>query len=173
MRGHLIIVLCLGSVPAMHASAADVCCPSCGCRQPAHKICRLVCDTEKVTKVVYDCRCEDFCVPGPSCRCGSAPSSGCQGCANCPHHALWQPTSARIHTRKVLVKRELVEERPRYTWVIEEACRQCGHCSAPSEQPAAVRPAGQVVPASAAVPFEPPPDQRGAQGSLLPLLLGR
>ena len=50
---------------AASAQAGD-CCESCGCDASCCKVCRCVPSTKKVTKIEYDCECEDFCVPGPS-----------------------------------------------------------------------------------------------------------
>ena len=50
--------------------AAAPCCNGCGCHQPCtKKVCRLVCDTKTVSKNVYSCECEDFCLPGCSKKC--------------------------------------------------------------------------------------------------------
>src|SRR5262245_40515370 len=44
--------------------------PACG------KLCKLVCETKKLTAICYGCDCKDMCVPGPS-------RQGCKHCATC------------------------------------------------------------------------------------------
>lgn len=112
----------LASAP--RAEAGRFFCQHCGCRQNCKKVCHLKCEKKKETTVEYTCECEDFCVPGPSKKCGVKKEHACDG-----HHRtiLWQPTCARVHTRKKLVKKEVTKEVPDYKWVVEEYCCVCGH----------------------------------------------
>lgn len=109
---------------ATRAEAGRFFCHHCGCCQNCKKVCRLKCEKKKETTTEYTCECEDFCIPGPSKKCGVKTQCACDG-----HHRaiLWQPTCARVHTRKKLVKKEVTKEVPDYKWVVEEYCCACGH----------------------------------------------
>jgi hypothetical protein len=101
-------------------------CHHCGCDRNCKKVCRLECGTKKETKTEYAAECEDFCVPGHSKKCGVKIECDCDG----HHHrkVIWQPTCAKVHTRKKLVKKEVTKEVPDYKWVVEEYCCVCGQC---------------------------------------------
>lgn len=109
---------------ATRAEAGRFFCHHCGCCRNCKKICRLKCEKKEESKIEYVCECEDFCIPGPSKKCGVKTECDCDG-----HHRkiLWQPTCARVHTRKKLVKKEVTKEVPDYKWVVEEYCCVCGH----------------------------------------------
>ena len=112
-------------------------CDHCGCAAPCQKTCRLVCETKKVEITCWGCKCEDFCIPGPS-------KPGCKHCemvcedcdAGCdpngvhyqPHKFVWTewiPGCAKIHTRKKLMKKTITKTIPSYKWVVENLCPQC------------------------------------------------
>jgi len=98
-------------------------CCHCGRESGCQKVCRLVCETKEVTKVTYDCKCEDICVPGPSTR---TPACSCGSCDECGRKAyIWTPHCAQVKTRKVPVKREEKVLKPTYKWVVEYVCGQC------------------------------------------------
>ncbi|HJT33709.1 MAG TPA: hypothetical protein VJ783_16810 [Pirellulales bacterium] len=109
---------------AQDAWAGHLFCHRCGCHTKCKKICRLVCDTKKVTKTEYSCECEDFCVPGPSHKRGY--TCECDEHGHQHRKPIWQPTCAKVHTRKKLVKKEVTQEVPDYKWVVEEYCCICG-----------------------------------------------
>jgi hypothetical protein len=139
---------------AQTAAAGDCCC-SCGDNCGVRKVCRLKESTKKIEKVCYGCECEDYCLPGKSCRgclnventCddGCSDSCGCEsGCATCkvggkeskPWCCLewfdWKPSCAEVRTRKKLVKYVLTKEVPSWKWEVEEVCSGCcpsGGCS--------------------------------------------
>jgi len=77
-------------------------------RDEVRRHCRLVPDVKKVRKTVYECQEEYFCLP--PCRlpawCGLAEPAGC-------------PTCAEPYRRRLLVKKEVVEEQPSCKWVVE------------------------------------------------------
>ncbi len=101
-------------------------CKHCGCQRNCKKVCRLECGKKKETKTEYSAECEDFCVPGPSKKCGVKVE--CDGHGHHHRTILWQPTCAKVHTRKKLVKKEVTKEVPDYKWVVEEYCCVCGRC---------------------------------------------
>ncbi len=121
-----LAVLCLALagmiVPAWGKGHSG--CPECGGRR-VKKVCRLVCETKKETEVKYGCESEDFCVPGPSRRCGVRCEK--DECGHVHRDYVWQPSCAQIRTRKKLMKKEVTREVPSFKWVVEEVCRDCGH----------------------------------------------
>jgi hypothetical protein len=108
------------------AFAANTC-PQCGCCE-CKKCCRLVCEMKEVTKTHYCCKCEDFCVLGPSKRCTSCCSCNCGHCAEC--RSSWIPTAAYVKTKHVAEKKEEKIQKPTYRFVVEYVCPQCG-CASP------------------------------------------
>jgi hypothetical protein len=125
VRNHFVLSASALLLLAAWVEAAQMC-DHCGCQRNCKKICRLVCGKKKETKTVYMCECEDFCVPGHSKKCGVKIECDCDG----RHRTIiWQPTCARVRTRKKLVKDEVSKEVPDYKWVVEEYCCVCGHSS--------------------------------------------
>jgi hypothetical protein len=81
--------------------------------------------TEKeVTKVCWDYRCEQVCIPGRSIFCGTRCQRDDCGCWAC---WLWKPTCAEVITRHVPVKKEVQRKVPAVEWTVEERCCQCRH----------------------------------------------
>jgi hypothetical protein len=126
------------------AALAQSCCECCGCQASCQKVCRVVCEIKKVPKNVYDCECEDFCVPGPSEHCVEYDACGCK-------HHVFTPTCGCVRTRVKLVKTEEVTEKKVYKCVVQNMCCQCAQNSsaeaaslAGKDQP---RPSGNVLPA--------------------------
>jgi hypothetical protein len=114
------VVLFTTSVRAGHF------CHHCGCQRNCRKVCRLECGKKTEEKIEYEVECEDFCVPGRSRKCGVKIE-----CDSSGHHhrkIIWQPTCAKVYTRKTLVKKAVSKEVPDYKWVVEEYCCVCGHC---------------------------------------------
>ncbi len=112
------------------AWAQSCCCDHCGCDSSCRKVCRVVCETKKVPKVTYCCECEDFCVPGPSCR--------TKVCDECGHHKIiYTPTCGKVLTRKKLVRHEETEEKVVYKWVVETLCCDCCQRCAAADRAAA------------------------------------
>ncbi|HET6883482.1 MAG TPA: hypothetical protein VFI31_25245 [Pirellulales bacterium] len=102
---------------------AGIFCHHCGCQTRCKKVCRLVCEKKEEKKTAYSCECEDFCIPGPSKKCGVKVECDCNG-----HHRtiLWKPACAKVHTRKKLVKKETKKEVPNYKWEVDVYCCVCG-----------------------------------------------
>jgi hypothetical protein len=121
-------------------AAANECNFVCGSPPRCGKVCRLVCETKKLTAVCYACECDEICIPGPSrpgckhcatcgldgtCECGPA-CDGCQGhtpaCEFC-----WRDWfacgCARPRTVTLLTKYEAEKEIGWYHWeVVDAAC---------------------------------------------------
>jgi hypothetical protein len=80
-------------------------------REVVTKCCKLVPDVKKVTRYVYDIKEEDFCLT--KCRCPVC----CKAKGHCAEQPC--PECGKPRCKKRLVKREVVEERPRYKCVVE------------------------------------------------------
>lgn len=124
MRTLSIALLLALAGMASSAEASHLHCNRCGCHQNCRKVCRLVCGTKKEKKTEYSCECEDFCVPGPSERCGTKCECNRLGIKCC--HPVYKPVCAKVRTKRVLVKKEVTKEVPEYKWVVEEVCCKCG-----------------------------------------------
>jgi hypothetical protein len=94
---------------AVRSTGSEECCSYCGCHNRLKKVCRLVCDTKKVTETHYDVKCEDICIHGRSQKCG------CE-CI---------PTCKKVKTVKKLMKIETTKEVPVYKCVVETICCDC------------------------------------------------
>ncbi len=154
-----VACLAVAIVGLLSSAAAADCCNDCGCECRCCKVCRCVPEVKKVSKICYDCKCEDFCVPGPSKICGYKCACG-EDCP-CEHHLfhhkepIWQPTCAKVYTRHVLVKKELTKEVCGWKWEVVDLCPHCSSCcshhaAAPPKgtQPNAVQ--SQAIAANAA-----------------------
>ena len=123
---------------ALGSAAAWACdhCRECGGDCGVRKVCRLVCEEKEIEDVCYGCECEDYCLPGKSCRGCLHSEDVCVGdcckkdcCTHRPWCCLewfsWKPTCAEIATKKKLVKYVVVKKVPSYKWKVEEVCSQC------------------------------------------------
>jgi hypothetical protein len=115
-------------------NAGAPCCGGCGCQPYTRKVCRLVCEMREETKPVYECKCEDFCIPGPS-TCCKTPCT-CPGKC-CQDHTVWKPTCGCVKQRTVLVIKKESKKVPSYKCVVEEVCTRCGHCARSRDYPGA------------------------------------
>ena len=77
---------------------------------------------KEITKVCWDARCEDFCIPGPSVWCGKVCKKDDCGCWT---HHLWKPTCGEVKTRVVPVRKETKRKVPAVEWKVEERCACC------------------------------------------------
>ena len=108
-------------------SIADDCCDKeCDCQQP-EKVCRMVCEPQKVKEHYWKCACEDFCIPPPSHCCGEQCECDCHSRFGQWCYKLWHPAGCpEVRTRRKLVKVEVEKKKPGYKWVAENACAPCG-----------------------------------------------
>ncbi len=148
-------------------------CAHCGCKRVCRRVCRLVVEEKKVNVTCWGCKAEDFCVPGPSeqgCRhcevCRSCPPEGHAGdvCAKPKTFGWteWIPgCSAKIYTRRKLMRKIVTRNVPSYRWVVEDLCDQCeAHCGCAEVQPGADVPPPPVADAKlrhGAATLPPPP----------------
>ena len=134
-----LLALTLIAVP--WAQAHEDCCQSCGCKPRLRKVCRLICETEEVAETKFDCECEHFCIPGPSEKCGVDCECDCRRHHGKSCRTIWKPSqSGEVRTRKKLVIKEEKKEVPKYRWVVEYVCDECG-CGSNGHQLAADEPA--------------------------------
>lgn len=144
-------------------------CSHCGVEACCRAVCRCVPSTEEKEKTCYECKSEDFCVPGPSCflgrKCEAMPLPGKEGgCAGdcCLCWNLWKPRCAEVRTRKVLVVHEVKKEVPSYKWEVEYLCDECRQCCAEA-MPLRPGQRGEIVPVSNETPIESTGEQPAAK----------
>lgn len=152
----LILTLAVAVLIVAPCEAGDRCCAHCGCENGCQKVCRLVCEDKKVDVVCWGCKSEDFCIGGPSkldCRhfewvCDSCEDSKApQGEPKNFVWSEWLPAcSAKIYTKKKLMKKVVTKKVPSFKWVVEDLCEKCE-----TDAPVAVVPAGATIPPPPAV----------------------
>lgn len=164
----LLAALLAGVAVCACNSPAALGCDHCGCSAPCQKVCRLVTEKKKVEIICWGCKCEDFCLPGPSKR----------GCKNCdwvceycddadskdicvqPKKFVWYDwipgCCAKVHTKKKLMQRKEIKEIASFKWKVETLCSQC--CAAAESSPV---PVGTELP--------PLPAGLGAAARILPV----
>ena len=150
MKTLLIMTLVAMGALVSQAQAGHHCgCPSCGCSN-IKKVCRLVPDVKKTTTFCYDCKCEDFCIPGPSKCCGwkCVPNAcPCTGSHKEPNEG--KPCfCGKVRTRKVLVKIPVTKETKVWTCKVERVCCGCGCAQLDAKATTEAR-AQEIMPASA------------------------
>lgn len=107
------------------ATGADPCrCDRCGCSA----VCQSVCVPKKIereiTKVCWDYKCEEVCIPGRSQCCETRCAEDQCGCWS---YVVGEPTCARVKTRRVPVRTEVKRKVPGVEWVVEHRCGACCH----------------------------------------------
>lgn len=115
-----VAVLLLANCGARADSSGT--CARCGRCCAVRTVCVPKRVEKEIVKVCWDVRCEDICIPGPSKKCGTQCGEDCCGCWELP---VWQPTCAKVITRRVPVKTEVKRKVSAIEWVVE--CR-CEHC---------------------------------------------
>jgi len=118
--GLLAAALCL--MPPVVAHADDGVCDHCGCSSCVRKVCVPKMIEKETVKVCWDYKCEDVCIPGRSKKCGVECREDACGCWS---FNVWQPTCARVKTRRVPVKTEVKRKVPAVEWVVEYRCANC------------------------------------------------
>jgi hypothetical protein len=169
MKLRYLIALLFTGIATLAANATTALgCDHCGGAGACQKVCRLVCETKKVEITCWGCKCEDFCVPGPSkpgCKhCETVCEDGAEGCdPNGVHYqpqkfvwTEWIPGCATIRTRKKLMKKTITKTIPSYKWVVEDLCP---HCQLKAQS--------ATVPAGTAIPQ--PPAALGTKLAILPV----
>lgn len=118
---------------AMAAGAwANDGCAKCGCSH-CKLVTRNVCEMKKETVWCYECKCEDFCIPGPSQLCGTRCVPNDCDCSRSHREFIWKPGCGTPRTRTILVKVPKIVEKPVYKCVVERVCAQCGQYTASTD----------------------------------------
>lgn len=132
-----LFLLAFASELSFNHEVARGACPHCGCQAPCRKVCRLEKDEKKITTTCWGCKCEDFCIPGPSEPCCEHcelvckdPDAAKEGVACVKPKRLvwteWLPgCCAEVRTRKKLMKRVVTKKVPSFKWVVEDLCDKC------------------------------------------------
>lgn len=144
-----LLAFCVVAGGTSLAVAGKLCCSHCGRDSGCRKVCRLVCEDRKITKVCWGRQCEDFCVPGPT-WCGKKHCEMvCTECANPndpkavttgPSPLVWRDwipgRCACVHTRARLMKKTVTKTVPSYKWQVEYLCAGCEEGCTPVTHPA-------------------------------------
>jgi hypothetical protein len=114
-------------------------CARCGGSGPCRKVCRLVVEEKSISDTCWGCKCEDYCLPGPSspgCKHCEMVCGTCDTCrdTNAVHAQSkpfvwthWIPGTAKIYTKKKLMKKTVTMKVPSHKWVVEDLCAECSH----------------------------------------------
>lgn len=130
-------------------------CDDCGSRVCVAKECVPKLEEKEITKVCWDSKCEDFCVPGRSIWCGTKCQKDDCGCWS---HDIWKPTCAEVRTRVVPVRKTTKRKVPSVKWKVVERCAccrakaPCGEKPKPDGQPAPAKADGEGAKKTAALP---------------------
>jgi hypothetical protein len=138
-RATIPCILGLLLVAAPLAAAAERTCDHCGCHACCKRVCVCKPIEKEVVKICWEVKCEDVCVPGCS--------ELCQECCkedDCGrwYYGIWKPGCAKIKTRHIPVKKEVIRKVPGFEWVVEYRCPNC--CNAPCKSPAAAEDATAI-----------------------------
>jgi hypothetical protein len=162
MRHKLWVLLSAATLAGVFASyvlAAECgCCSGCGCSVGCQKVCKLVCEEKKVEVVCWGCKCEDFCVPGPSCRGSQHCETVCETCGDKESEGIcvepkakvwyeWIPgCSAKKYTKTKLMRGVTTIKVPSHKWVLEDLCADCvARYQSPAVAPGTQLPAQPMV----------------------------
>lgn len=106
-------------------------CDRCGCTDCClKKCCKPVPVEIEKKEVCFDCKCEDFCVPGRSCLLDTICHDDACGCWV---ERVWKPTCAEVRTRNVMVKKEVSRKSQGFKWELQNLCPACS-CLPPAEK---------------------------------------
>jgi len=121
-------------------SQPDGRCDRCGGCDRVRTMCVKKMTEKEITKVCWDYRSEQICIPGPSIFCGTRQHHDDCGCWTC---RIWKPTCAEVITRRVPVKKEVQRKVPAVEWSLEERCCRCWHDRTPTPRPGPERQAAE------------------------------
>jgi len=136
-RSHMLLLMLAAISGSPGATnAGDHCCACCGCTQQCRRVCRLVVEEKKIETTCWGSKCEYVCIPGPSCEgcehcesvCGTCESNDPTAPYAEPKRLLWKewfPGSAKVYTKKKLVKKTVTTKVPSHKWVVEDLCAKC------------------------------------------------
>jgi hypothetical protein len=130
----VVVVVAVVSLAAMRPAAAGDLIYGCCSRPACGKICKLVCETKKITAVGYGCECETICIPGRSqqgckhCETRCCCDSDVKGCEPKIEFCWydWFPCGCgKPRTVRVLTKYEAEKEVCWYHWEVVDGCNGC------------------------------------------------
>lgn len=121
LRTFLAAIACL-ALAAQAALADQGVCACCGCCASVESVCVPKKTEKTITKVCWDYKCEEVCIPGRSCKLGSECREDACGCWS---FNIWEPGCARVKTRTVPVRTEVKRKVPSVQWVVEKRCAAC------------------------------------------------
>ncbi len=132
--GTIVAILLLGSIAhADTINANPKKCARCGVESCClKKCCRPVPIEIDKKEVCYDCKCEDFCVPGRSIKCETKWHKDDCGCWV---ENVWKPTCAGVRTRNVMVRKEVTRKTQSSRWEVQHLCAACS-CLPPESKSA-------------------------------------
>jgi hypothetical protein len=156
MKSHVLAIVCAVTVggvaraqggPAVASLASDsaAVAPGCAACPPcAHKICVVEPAKKKITKTIYDCRSEDFCLP--KCTHGLLRFHRHKACDGCEVDCCTQ-CEKKIRTKNVLYKKIITTECDYLKCVVkEEPCHvPCPPPQWPSKCDEMLPPAGSEL----------------------------
>ena len=129
----LTLAAVTNTIGQVHAQEGACC--HCQGSDGCQKVCRLVCETKKVTVVCWGLQKEDFCVPCRStfcmrheeCVCGddTDPKAPCTQPKKFPRNEWIPASNAKIYTKNKLMKRTITKTIPSFKWVVEDLCDNC------------------------------------------------
>lgn len=117
-----LLVAAVHFVLVCAALGDDTRCDRCGCSACCRRVCVPKMVEREVTKVCWDYKCEDICIPGRSRFCETKCAEDQCGCWS---YDVAEPTCARVKTRRVPVKTEVKRKVPAVEWVVEYRCGNC------------------------------------------------
>ena len=130
----LLAMAVLGPAARVFAGDGLLHCRLCSSCENCCKVCRVVMEERKITTTCYGYKCEDFCVPDPSCpdhqHCESVcESQGGKEPIHCPKPLVWTHWipggCGTVYTRKKLMKKTVTKKVPSFKWVVEDLCAAC------------------------------------------------
>lgn len=131
----VVLALAVAVGIANRVRAGEGGCAHCGCHHGCQTVCRLVCENKKVPVTCWGCKTEDFCVPGPSkpgdkhCEMVCDETNDSKAPCVQPKKFVWTEwapgCSAKVYTKKKLMKRTVMKTVPSFKWVVEDLCPQC------------------------------------------------
>lgn len=141
----VVLGFALGSAVIAQAGEGDNKCDRCGVESCCLKrVCRAVPVEIETKETCYDCKCEDFCVPGPSIKCDTRWH---QDDCGCWVENTWKPTCAEVRTRSLLVRKEVTRKKQGFKWEAQRLCPAC-ECLPPAAKgtpPSGTAPEGEEI----------------------------
>jgi hypothetical protein len=136
----LLLTLAASLAVVTASLAGHGACARCGRHAPCQQVCRLVPEDRKITVTCWGCKCEEFCVGGPSHVACKGADEACLDCVgkeppdpkppfSLPRSFTWREwipgCPQAIYTRKRLMRKTETKTVPGFKWVVEDVCAEC------------------------------------------------